>query len=631
MKSSIKMISRAMLAIALLLSGLSQTQAADISATATLSSQQTTVGRPVQLTLRVEGAREVGEQPEIIVDGLQVSPMGRGSQFQMFNFDVKIIVDLTYQVLPLREGTFTIPSIEVQAGKQIVKTQPLTLTVSAGAQPPTSPQQGVGQVPPDEETAEGNSDLVFAELIVPKSSAYVGETVPIEIRVYFDSRLRYQIEGMPELDTASFTMKQMPEPRREQRTLKGRPYDVIVFNTALTPLKPGSLNIGPVTTEALVQSPVQRRGAPQSLFDSLFDDPFFGSAFQRMQTQRVRISADSVPLQVLDVPAQGRPASFQGAVGNFDMEVNVDLRQTSVGSPLTVRAVVSGRGDFDRVGAPTLSNMAGWRSYPPSSDFQADDTLGISGTKTFQILVIPDEVKSELPPLEFSYFDPATETFKTLRSDPIPITVAPGVAPPPSPATSATAPPPPSSQSTSSEPTTNQPTDTARYDILHIKSGSQTWRTSFDPFYRTRGFWLLQAAALAMLACGVGAFLWWTRMQNADRLARLAVDRKLADTKKRAVSAVASDSSRLAAAVDFIRLATSQQYGIAAPLVDAQAAIQARSGLDANVTAAIQSIFQHHDESAFAAGSLHTAAPALSTIADTLDAISHYDKHHARH
>ncbi len=623
MKPKIHMM-LSLLMSALLLVGSSIADAADITASAKLSSPSTVVGRPVQLTLSITGTREVGDHPEVHVDGLEISPFGRSTQFQMHNFDVQMMVDLTYQVLPLREGTYTIPPIEIRLGRQTVRTQPITLTVAPGGQPPATT--------PDDKPAEGNSDLVFAELIVPKSSAFVGETVPIEIRLYFDSRLRYQIEGLPELDTASFTMKAMPEPRREQRTLHGRPYDVIVFNTALTPLKPGKLTVGPVHSDVLVQSPVQRRSQPQSpfdAFDSLFDDPFFGGAFQRMQTQRVRVAANPVEMEVKDVPTQGRPASFDGAVGNFAMETSVDLRQTSVGAPLTIRAVIRGRGDFDRVSAPKLSDTTGWRSYPPSSDFQADDTLGISGAKTFQILVIPDEVKSELPPFEFSYFDPDTEEFKTLRSGPIPISVAPGAASPQtqsSPAATTTSTPSPAT-SPEARPSEESPETTGR-DILHILTRQQTWVHSFVPLYQTRTFWLAQGAAFALLVLSVGVHFWWRKVRNANRLERLHAERSLAIARARATSTTSDDATRLQAAVTFLREATALHHGIAAPMVDATTVINSRPGLDTQTTIAIREIFARHDEMAYASAPSAGAAPDHRAITQVLDAITRYDKHH---
>src|SRR4029077_8876942 len=97
---------------------------------------------------------------------------------------------------------------------------------------------------------------------------------------------------------------------------------------------------------------------------------------------------------------------------------------------------------FDRVTAPVLEEEAGWHKYPPSAKFKQDDDVGISGQKTFESVISPNEGKTAVPPLAFSYFDPAKEQYMTLRSEPVPIKVA-GAAPVPAanqPATAASAP-----------------------------------------------------------------------------------------------------------------------------------------------------------------------------------------------
>src|SRR5207244_7840114 len=66
--------------------------------------------------------------------------------------------------------------------------------------------------------------------------------------------------------------------------------------------------------------------------------------------------------------------------------------------------------------------------YPPSSKFKQDDEVGLSGTKTFEMVLSPNEKKQGLPLLAFSYFDPVKEQYVTLHSDPIPINVEGGAA-----------------------------------------------------------------------------------------------------------------------------------------------------------------------------------------------------------
>ena len=128
----------------------------------------------------------------------------------------------------------------------------------------------------------------------------------------------------------------------------------------------------------------------------------------------MRFSSEATALEVKPLPP-GAPPSFAGAVGNFSLTTDVKPRTAQVGDPLTVTASISGRGNFDRVTAPTLENERGWHTYPPSSNFKANDDIGVGGTKTFELVITPNEPKKDVPPLVFSFFNPLKEQYVTLK------------------------------------------------------------------------------------------------------------------------------------------------------------------------------------------------------------------------
>ncbi len=131
---------------------------------------------------------------------------------------------------------------------------------------------------------------------------------------------------------------------------------------------------------------------------------------------------EAVTLEVKTLPPNP-PASFSGAVGNFTIESDANPKSGQVGDPLTVTTKISGRGNFDRVTAPALEDETGWRKYPPSADFKQDDDVGISGTKTFESVLSPNERKDKIPAQLFTYFDSLKEQYVTLRTEPIPVRV----------------------------------------------------------------------------------------------------------------------------------------------------------------------------------------------------------------
>src|SRR5205814_4013579 len=197
----------------------------------------------------------------------------------------------------------------------------------------------------------------------------------------------------------------------------------------------GRFEIGPVKARAQVavarQSSAPRRRSPFDPFDfsDPFNDPFFADAFGQLTERReVEIKSDPVSFEVKSLPPNA-PPNFSGAVGNFTMTTDAKPTSVQVGDPITITSTITGRGNFDRVNAPSLESEHGWHKYPSSSKFKQDDDVGISGAKNFETVISPNEKKQAVPPFVFTYFDPAKENYVTLRSEAAPIQVEGGVVP----------------------------------------------------------------------------------------------------------------------------------------------------------------------------------------------------------
>src|SRR5207302_581741 len=281
-------------------------------------------------------------------------------------------------------------------------------------------------------------DLLFAELIVPKKVAYVGEIVPVQIRMGFDPRVRPRLIEPPEITGQGFTAQKLQESGQNSETVNGRPYDVVTYKTAIAAARAGKFEVGPVKAKAQVlvprprSAPRSRSRSPFDLFelDDPFSDPFFSNPFAQIGERReIEIKSEPVALEVKPLPPKA-PPSFSGAIGSFTMTTDAKPKSVQVGDPITVTTTISGREYFNRVNAPLLEDERGSHEYPPSSKFKQDDEVGISGTKTFEIVVSPNENKQSLPLLAFSYFDPAKEQYRMLHSEPTAITVQGGATAP---------------------------------------------------------------------------------------------------------------------------------------------------------------------------------------------------------
>jgi len=190
------------------------------------------------------------------------------------------------------------------------------------------------------------------------------------------------------------------------------------------------------------------------------------------------------------------------------MATDAKPKSVQVGDPITVTTTISGRGNFDRVNAPLLEDDRGWHKYPPSSKFKQDDEVGISGTKTFEMVVSPNENKQSLPVLAFSYFDPVKEQYVTLHSEQTAITVQGGAVAP-----AVAAQPPSSAPATASRGRAAVSNSNKPQDILYQLTEPSRTVASFEPLYTRRGFWVAQSLPLAALFVFAG---WKIRRERLD-------------------------------------------------------------------------------------------------------------------
>src|SRR5437868_13742460 len=480
------------------------------SVTAVLSNSEVAVGETVELQIKVSGPGDARPPEEISVDGLEIHATGTSRQFEIHNFATNSSVTYNYTVLTLRAGRFTIPPQTVQAGGKILRTPELALNVAdaPGQQTKTRPGRSTQSQP----TSAG--DLVFAELVVPKKTAYVGEIVPVQIRMGFDARVHPRLTEPPDITGQGFTSQKLQQSSQNLETINGRPFEVVTFKTAIAAARAGKFEIGPVKAKAQVVVP-RRRNAPRSrspfdLFDldDPFSDPFFSNPFAQFGERRdISLSSDPVALEVKPLPPNA-PPSFSGAIGSFTMATDAKPKSVQVGDPITVTTTISGRGNFDRVNAPLLEDERGWHKYPPSSKFKQDDEVGISGTKTFEMVVSPNEKKQSLPPLAFSYFDPTKEQYVTLTSESLAIAVQGGAVAP-----VVAAQPPASSPATAARGRPPVPNSAKPQDILYQLTEPSRTVESFEPLYTRRGFWASQSLPIAALLVFAG---WKIRRARLD-------------------------------------------------------------------------------------------------------------------
>lgn len=597
-------------AVALWLGAVGGAARASAEARASLSNTEAEVGEAVEYSISVSGARGADLKREIAVDGLDIRRTGSSTQVRIVNFDMQLDIVLNFSVVPLREGNFQIPAVEVEAGGKTFTTNPVALTVRGrggagggaigglrgGA---TGGAGGTGAAGAPGDSGQGKAgDLMFAEMVADKQTVFVGEAVPVELRVYVDANVRWQPERMPEFQGDGYTAAKPTQARAKIVTREGRQYNMVAFRSVISAVKDGPVEIGPVTVPVVAELPQPRRR--DRAFGSPFRDPFFerffGDAFGDMAIPRqVTMQAAPLALTVKALPADGRPPSFTGAVGEFTIDSDASPVRVKAGDPVTVTVTVAGRGNFALVKEPQMAADPKWRAYPPAAKFEPEEETEMRGRKRFELALVPENGAATVPVFEFSYFDPKAERYVTLRTDPLPVAVTP--APGATPAAGATAAVPTPAGGGVTPGKMPEPRIAAS-DILYIRTDDRGWGASFEPLVRRRGFWLAQLAPLTGLLAAAG-WRWWRWRQRRANDQRVRWRAELQRLRERVERPGLGRSEFYAAALRGLRLATALATGANPEAVLADQAC-AMPGVGAELAARVRQVFAAADEMQYA-------------------------------
>ena len=443
------------------------------SLVATLDENTTQPGEPVTLSLTFDGVKPAEPPTLPAIPNLTVAYLGQSSQIQVINGRTSSSLSFNYAITASQPGEFAIPAVRVQVGGQTLTSQPLRLVVGKG----------------DDRLAQ----VAFLKLRVPRAEAYVGEAMALEIQLYAQGG---RLAQLPQLIGDGVTFGKTTPVGSTQVLTNGIAYQLVTYHVPVTFVKAGEfvLTAGECLLDVQFRSPARRRRSFG--FDSMFDDVFGG-----VETRRLALTSEPVTMRVQSLPTDRVPPGFTGAVGDFTLSASLSTNVVTAGDPITLTVRLTGRGPIEALKWEASSAWAGFKTYPSSTQVTNSDALGLAGTKTFEQAVIPESPQvKEIPPISFSFFDPAQRRYRTISHPATPITVkAAAVAVAQPVVVAATerdeAPLPPAT------------------DIVHIKSRPGAFAQIAPPWIERPGFLLLQCVPLALWL----AALAWRR--RTDRLA----------------------------------------------------------------------------------------------------------------
>lgn len=350
------------------------------------------------------------------------------SSVQIVNGSMTRTVSNTYSYVlrAEKEGTFTIGSASIVVDGSKVESEPFEITVVSDASSAATASQGGQQQSSSGQSQQSTTDPkvsgqdLFLKVTPSKKSAYIGEPVVLTYKLYTRVPVsQLSVSRMPSY--GGFWMKEIGDNngslRQSTETVNGMEYTTAeVKKVVIIPQKPGKLSVDPMGIECMAQIATQRSTQRSNdPFDIFFNDPFFSRNYTNVQKN---IETATLTLDVKSLPQDGKPTGFTGAVGNYNFATDIDRTEASTNEAITLTLTVSGSGNIELLNLPVPVFPPDFEVYDPKITSSVDaNSQGTNGTKKAEYLIIPRRAGDfNIPPVTFSYFNPAKGQYVTLES-----------------------------------------------------------------------------------------------------------------------------------------------------------------------------------------------------------------------
>ncbi len=386
---------------------------------ASVSKNKVEVNEPFTISFVLSGTGGNVTLPSLDADFNIVGGPNQSNSFSSVNGVNSQATTISIFLTAKHTGAITIGAASVKSGNSKLETKPITIeVVKVGA---GSGATAVGNTGNQKQNIkESNGQDLFVKSFVNKSNAYLGEQIILTQKVY--SRL--DLRGFQKVEFPSYngfwsqTQNNSKQIELHQETINGLTYYVATYHTVyLFPQQVGQISIEPITLECVVRRQSSRQ--PRDLFEQ-----FFGGGFEDAV---VAVKSKLVNVNIQELPIANKPLEFNGAVGNFSAKIDINHNKIKANEAITLKLTISGSGNIKLVEPINLNLPSSFEIFEPKITENINSNDGVSGTKTFEYLIIPRE-KGEfvIKNVAFSYFNPTTQKYNTISIPEFKILVLPG-------------------------------------------------------------------------------------------------------------------------------------------------------------------------------------------------------------
>ena len=252
------------------------------------------------------------------------------------------------------------------------------------------------------QAAQASGDFRLDALVEGDQPFFPGRQLTLVYKIYFRRDIELTLQELPSPDASAFRAIGS----QDSKTYREAGFYVQEIRQSYQILTPGTFQLNPAIIEGYA-----------------YEEDFFGR--RKYQPPRLRAEAEGASITVEPFPQEGKPPTFNGAVGDFTIQTRLlSSNNVGVGDKMELEVTVYGAGDLETLSLPDIARQEGFRGnfrlsdLPPSSEIQ-----GRSKRFVVELRPLAPEVKS-IPAIQFSFFNPKLNRYVTVDSSPIGIQVA---------------------------------------------------------------------------------------------------------------------------------------------------------------------------------------------------------------
>lgn len=303
------------------------------------------------------------------------------------------ITTYSFYLKASKAGIYNITPAKVTINGEEIQSKAYQLKVVKGSQKQEKEQQKL----------EKN---LFIKVTVDKKNIFVGEQILVTYKLF----TRYQLQN-PELsslpDLNGFWTKDLATSSEFKReVINGIPYNVATIKkSVLTAQKSGKLKIDPIEIRCGIV--VEDRSNNQDPFANFFNRGY--------TVQEELVTSKPITITVNNLPNTN--TDFKGAVGNLDIDSEVDNIMVNANDAITYKLKVIGTGNIELIKPLFIDFPEDFEVYDPKISDQIYEGGRKRSIRTFEYLIIP-RYKGEykIPSVELVFYNSNSKKYEIKKS-----------------------------------------------------------------------------------------------------------------------------------------------------------------------------------------------------------------------